>query len=116
MRILTAVCAAAIAIGGTMFAQSSPDLITVHFATPVMAGGTMLPAGECSIQVMRGSTDNIILAVRASGVAASVLVNRVNSSSVETNGHVNVILSRHNNVYQLDQIVLPDHSGFQVLD
>jgi hypothetical protein len=117
MRILTMFCAAAMAICGTVRAQSTPDLITVHFSTSVMVGGAMLPEGDCSIQVLRGSSDNIILAVRsASGTAASVLVNRLNESRVETNGHVSVILSRRNNVYQLEQIVLPDHTGFQILD
>ena len=110
MRIMTMLCAAAFAICATAGAQSTPDLISVHFSTPVMVGGALLPAGDCSIQVVRGSSDNIILAVRAaSGPVASVLVNRLNNTGVETNGHVNVVLSHRNNVYQLDQIQLPNY-------
>lgn len=118
MRMMTTmICAAAMSLCGTLLAQSSPDLITVHFATPVMVGDVMLPAGDCSIQVLHGASDNIILAVRsASGGVASVMVNRLTDSNIETNGHVNVVLNRRSKGYQLDQILLPNHNGYQVLD
>ncbi|MBZ5619421.1 MAG: hypothetical protein LAQ69_11965 [Acidobacteriia bacterium] len=117
MRFLTMICAAALAICGTGRAQSSVDMITVHFSTPVMVAGTTLPAGDCTIQVLRGSSDNIVLAVRPeSGKAVSVLVNRFSDSNTVTNGQASVILSRRDTGYHLDQILLPDHTGFQVLD
>ena len=119
MKTLTMICAAAIAVCGTGRAQNFVDRIAVHFSTPVMVGDTTLPAGDCSIQVIRGSSDNVVLEVRSeSGTRAGVLVqvNRLSESNVVTNGHTTVILSHRNNSYQLDQIVLPDRTGFQVLD
>jgi hypothetical protein len=119
MRVLTMICAAAIAVCGTGRAQSFVDRITVHFSTPVMVGETTLPAGDCSIQVMRGSSDNVVLEIRSEskqGDSVLVLVNRLTDSNVVTNGHATVVLSHRNNAYQVDQIVLPDHTGFQVLD
>jgi hypothetical protein len=119
MKTLTMICAAAIAMCGTGRAQSLVDMITVHFATPVVVGETTLPAGDSTIQVIRGSSDNVILEVRpVSGPASAVLVqvSRFRDSNVVTNGHVTVILGHRNNSYQLDQIVLPDQSGFQVLE
>jgi len=113
------ICAAAIAVCGTGRAQSFVDRVTVHFSTPVMVGDTTLPAGDCSIQVMRGSSDNVVLEVRSeSGTPAAVLVqvSRLIDSNEVTNGHVNVVLSHRNNNYQLDRVVFPDHTGFQVLD
>jgi hypothetical protein len=113
------ICAAAIAVCGTVRAQSLVDRITVHFSTPVVVGETTLPAGDCSIQVIRGSSDNVVLEVRpdsGSGAAVLVQVNRISDSNAATNGHVSVILSHRNNTYKLDQIVLPDRTGFQVLD
>jgi hypothetical protein len=119
MKVLTMICAAAIAVCGTGRAQSLVDRVTVHFSTPVMVGDTTLPAGDCSIQVIRGSSDNVVLEVRsASTTPAAVLVqvNRFTDSNEVINGHVNVILSHRNNIYQLDRIVFSDHTGFQVLD
>ena len=119
IKALTMICAAAIAVCGTVYAQSSVDRISVHFSTPVMIGESTLPAGDCSIQVIRGSSDNVILEVRpVSGPASAVLVqvSRFRDSNVVTNGHVTVILGHRNNSYQLDQIMLPDQSGFQVLE
>jgi hypothetical protein len=119
MRVLTMICAAAIAVCGTVYAQSSVDRISVHFSTPVMIGETTLPAGDCNIQVIRSVSDSVMLELRsASGNGDGVLVpvSRFNDSNVETNGHVSVILSHRNNSYQLEQIVLADHTGFQVQD
>jgi hypothetical protein len=118
MKVLTMICAAAIAVCGTSQAQTLVDRISVHFSTPVMVGDTTLPAGDCAIQVIRGSSDNVVLEVRSdsgSGESILVLVNRVTDSNVVTNGHTSVILSHRNNSYQLDQIILPDHSGFQIV-
>ena len=80
MKIMMTICAAAIAISGTLCAQpaTSVDRVNVRFATPVEIGGSTIAAGDCSIQVLRGSGDNIILAIRPeSGPTVSVLVNRV---------------------------------------
>jgi hypothetical protein len=118
MKIWTAICAAAIAICGTVYAQNAMDNINVRFATPVVVGETTIPAGDCNIQVMRGSSDNVVLVLRGqNGVNANVLVNRLNDMDVDFNDHVNVILNhRTDNRYQLVRILLPDHTGFQVIE
>jgi len=119
MKLFTMLCAAAIAVCGSAVAQTQVDRITVHFATPVTVGATTLPAGDCSIQVLRGSSDNLVLELRSAAPAQSpilVQVSRFNDSNVSTNGHTSVILNRRNNAYQLNQIVFADQTGFQFLD
>jgi len=119
MKLLTMICAAAIAVCGTVQAQSFVDRITVHFSTPVMVGETTLPAGDCSIQVLRGSSDNIVLEVRSeskAGPAVLVQVSRFSDSDAVTNGQVSVVLSHRNNSFQLNQILFSDRTGFQVLE
>lgn len=121
MKIMMTICAAALAICGTLGAQTatSVDRFAVRFSTPVVVGTTTVPAGECSIQVLRGSSDNLILAVRSeSGVTVSVLVNRLNdmdNNTQFTDGQPKIILSRHGNQYRFERILMPDHSGFEVL-
>jgi hypothetical protein len=119
MKIMMTICAAAIAICGTLGAQpaTSLDQMRVHFSTPVQVGGSTVAAGDCSIQVLRGSSDNIVLALRpASGPTISVLVNRMTDTDDATdNKSPQVILSRHSSEYRFERIVMPDHSGFEVL-
>ena len=119
MKIMMTICAAAIAICGTLGAQSatSLDQMRVHFSTPVEVAGSTVAAGDCSIQVLRGSSDNIVLALRPeSGRAISVLVNRLTDTDDATdNKSPQVILSRHGSDYRFERIVMPDHSGFEVL-
>src|SRR6266700_998234 len=70
--VILAICGSALAQSGFM------DQVNVHFSNPVVVNGTTIPAGDCNIQVLRGSSDNLVLAVRSqSGVAAQVLVNRM---------------------------------------
>ena len=115
MRFLTAICALAIAISGVAQAQSV-DMITVHFSTPVIASGATLPAGDCTIQVLRGSSDNVFLVIRSkSGVNANVLVNRISEPLADTDGRTSVVLTRSDSGYHLDRILLPDHTGFRVM-
>jgi hypothetical protein len=116
MRILTTLFAAALAMAGTMLAQSTTDRINAHFSTPVVAGGSTLPAGDYTIQVLRGSSDNIILVLRSeSGAAVSVSANRFTDSSAATSDRVNLVLVRHGGAYQLDSILFPDRTGFQLI-
>ena len=118
MKKLMMFCAAVIAVCATGHAQTV-DRITVHFSTPVMIHERILPAGDCSIQVLRGSSDNIVLELRSASQASDavlVLANRLTNLDAPSDGHATVVLSRHANGYQLDQVLLPDHTGFQVLD
>lgn len=115
MKIFAMTFAAALAISGLSNAQSGPGLYTVRFDTPVVAAGTRLPAGGCTIQVQHGS-NGLILAIRSeTGDAVSVLANRLNETGVETDGQVKVVLSRHRDTYHLSRILLPDRTGFRLV-
>src|ERR1017187_5560119 len=70
MKILTTLCCAAFALCSAIYAQPPADHIMVHFNTSVIVGDTKLPAGDCDIQVMRGSSDSIILVLRSPGAPA----------------------------------------------
>jgi hypothetical protein len=121
MKIMMTICAAALAICGTLGAQSATfvDHVTVRFSTPVVVGTTTVPAGECSIQVVRGSSDNLFLSFRSeSGARVSVLVSRLNELDNDTQftgDQPRIILSRHGDQYRFERILMPDHSGFEVL-
>src|ERR1039458_7937656 len=74
MKILTTLCCAAFALCSVIYAQPPADHIMVHFNTSVIVGDTKLPAGDCDIQVMRGSSDSIILVLRSPGALAIAAV------------------------------------------
>ena len=105
--------AAALAICGLSTAQSSmTSRYTVRFATAITVAGTTIPAGECTIQVNRGSSAGVVLAIRAeSGETVSARANRVNETATDTEGSP----LRHDGAYQLDRILLPDHTAYQLL-
>ena len=120
MKIMMTICAAAIAICGTLNAQPSTpvDEVKVHFSTPVEVGNTTIAAGDCSIQVLRGSSDYLVLAFHPeSGSAVSILANRVSAQSGDTafGKSAEVILSRHGDNYRFEGFLMPDHSGFAAL-
>ncbi len=113
MKLFTVLCAAVLTICGSALAFS-PDTITVHFATPVLAGEKMLPAGDVTITILRGS-NNVVLAARSeSGVTTTVLAYRINDFT-ETDADATVLLARHGNDLKLERIWFPDHTGFAVL-
>jgi hypothetical protein len=116
MKTLTTLCGAALLLCGAMFAQSYGDRMTVRFSTPVTVGETRFPAGECDIQVMRSSSDSIVLVMRSQdGPYASVLASHITDSHVDTDaGHASVVLDRHGDTYRLNRIILPDHTGYQL--
>lgn len=120
MKIMTTLCAAALAICGTLSIQaaSSVDRVNVHFDTPIQVGGTTIPAGDCSIQVLRGSS-NVRLAIHPdSGSPVMVVVNPVNDMDNDPNfndTHTRVILNHRGNEYRFEKILFPDHSGFELL-
>jgi hypothetical protein len=116
MKFLLTIGAAALALVGAANAQSVVDKFTVHFSMPIMVSGTTLPAGDSTIQVLRGSSDSVILAIRTeSGATACAVVNRLNETDTDTGGHARVILSHRGNDYRLESVLLPDHTGFKVL-
>ena len=120
MRIMMTICAAAIAICGTLSAQNATtvDQVKVHFSTPVEVGGATVAAGDCDIQVLRGATDTVFLKLSPhTGSTVSVIVNRLNTpfNYVEASDATEVILSRHGDNYRFERILMPDHSGFEVM-
>jgi hypothetical protein len=120
MKITMLICAAALAVCGTLSAQpaTAVDHVTVRFSTPVLVGTTTMPAGDCAIQVVRGSSGSLFLAFRSEGVSASVLVNRLNSMDSETSAtddHARLVLNRRGEEYRFARLVMPDQSGFEIL-
>jgi hypothetical protein len=115
MKALTIFCAVALSICWAAFA-STVDTVTVHFANPVTVGETTLPAGNVSIQILRGSA-NVVLAFRSeSGVTASAVANRINSfNEGPTDSSASVVLGREGDVFKVERLWLPDHTGFALL-
>jgi hypothetical protein len=115
MKILTTLCGAVLMFGSLLNAQTSGDRITVHFATPVMAGETRLPAGDCEIQVMHGASDNTVLLVRSKdGPSTSVLANHLSDFVTDTPGHASVVLGHHGDTYRLNRVLFADGTGYQL--
>jgi hypothetical protein len=113
MKIWMTMCAVGLSICGFVSAQNAVDTISVRFSSPVVVGEKTMPAGECTIHVLRGSSDSVMLSVRAeSGVTTAVLVNRLTNGSDD---NASVVLSRHGKNLRLDKVWLPDHTGFAVL-
>ena len=112
MKLFTIVFAAALTIGPAF--AFSPNTLTVHFATPVLAGETVLPAGAVTITAMRG-TNHVILSLRSdSGVAATLIANRITEFS-DRDPNAAVVLGRHGNDMKIERIWLGDHTGFAIL-
>jgi hypothetical protein len=115
MKISTALCCAALAIGSALYAQSAADHMTVHFNTPVIVGETKIPAGECDIQVMHGSSDTLLLVVRSqAGPSAMAVVSRLYEGAGDATGITSVVLARHGNDLHLERVLLGDRSGYQL--
>jgi hypothetical protein len=118
MKKMMMISLTAAAMCAGMFAQSA-DRITVHFSTPVEISGTTVSGGDCDIEVVRSSTDPLVLVFRPeSGSPFSTVANRLTAPEVEdamTDHHARVVLTRHENEYRLDRILLPDGSGYRIL-
>src|ERR1035437_720433 len=98
MKILTTFCCAALALCSATYAQSPADHITVHFNTPVIVGETTLPAGECDIQVIHGSSGNIIIVLRSQGGPSTAAVaSRLSEGNTDAEGSTSVVFNRRGN-------------------
>ena len=116
MKIVTTFCFAALALCSAIYAQAPADHLTVHFDTPVIVGETKLPAGNCDIQVLHGSSDNIILVLRsqAGPYTAAVASHLSEGLADDAATTPSVVLNRHGNDLQLYRVLLADHSGYQL--
>jgi hypothetical protein len=115
MKIYTTLCCAALAVCSAIYAQSPVDHMTVHFSTPVIVGETKLPAGDCDIQVLRGSSDSIILVLRSqAGPYTSVVASHLSEADTDGEGSTSVVLNRRGNDLHVYRILLPDHTGYQL--
>ena len=89
--------------------------MTVHFNSPVLVGETMIPAGNCDIQVMHGSSDSLILVVRPeNGHGVTALASHMAESDVDTTGAATVVLSRHGKDMQLSRVIFGNDTGYQL--
>jgi hypothetical protein len=115
MKLVTTFCCAALALCSAIYAQSPNDRITVHFDTPVIVGETKLPAGDCDIQVMHGSSDSIILVIRSqAGPNTAAMASRLFEGNSVAEGSTRVVLNRRGNDLHLYRILLTDHTGYQL--
>ena len=115
MKIFTTLCCAALALCSAIYAQSPADHITVHFNTPVIVGETTLPAGDCDIQVMPGTSDSIILVLRSqAGPGTLAVASRLSEGTTDAEGSASVVLNRRGNDLQLSRILFGDHTGYQL--
>lgn len=115
MKLFTTFCCAALALCSAIYAQSPTDHITVHFNTPVIAGETKLPAGDCDIQVMRGSSDSIILVLRSqAGPYTAAVATRVSEGNTDAEESTSVVLNRRGNDFHVYRILFSDHTGYQL--
>jgi len=112
------ICAAALAVCGAAGALTFNERMKVHFDQPVMAGETLLPAGDCTIQMLdpANSDDSVLLIRSESGVQTTVLTNRLSASDGGSDNRARVTLSREGNTYRLDRVWLSDTEGFQLLE
>jgi hypothetical protein len=114
-KIAMLICAAALTVCGSLNAQVPIDTVNVRFASPVIVGSKTLPAGECSIHIVRGS-NSVVLSMRAEdGETSSILVNRLYEDSAETGNNADIVLERRSDGLHFERILLPDHTGFAVL-
>ena len=104
MKTLTTFCFAALALCSAAFAQSNPDRLTVHFNTPVMVGETKLPAGDCDIQLMHGSSEAPILVIRSKGgPSIAAVATRMNEGDTDAATKPSLVLNHRGNDLQLSQ-------------
>jgi hypothetical protein len=115
MKIFTTLCCAALALGSALYAQAPADHITVHFSTPVMVGETRLPAGDCDIQVLRGSSDSVILALRSqAGPYTAALASRLAEGDTQAASGTGVLLNRRGNDLHVYRIMVDGRTGYQL--
>src|SRR5260370_37854460 len=116
MKLFTTFCCAALALCSAIYAQSPADHMRVHFNTPVLVGEKEIPAGDCDIQVMHGSSDSIILTLRSqAGPSALAVVSRLSEDTPDARESTGVVLNRRGNDLHLYRVLLDNHTGYQLI-
>ena len=117
MKLFTTFCCAALALCSAIYAQSTADRVTVHFNTPVIVGETKLPAGNCDIQIMRGSSDSTLSSsARKAAATALAVVSRMSDANTDAAWSTSVVLNRRGDDLHLYRVLLDDHTGYQLLN
>src|ERR1039458_1495138 len=115
MKILTTLCCAAFALCSAIYAQTPAHHTMVHFNTSVIGGDTKPPAGDCDIQVMRGSSHSIILGLRSPGAPAIAAVARhLSEGDTDAEANTGVVLSRRCADLHLSRILFAYRTVFQL--
>jgi hypothetical protein len=114
MKIFTTLCCATLALCGAIYAQTPNDHLTVHFNTPVTVGETKLPAGDCDIQVTRGTSDTTILVLRSqAGPSVLATANHLSDDSTDS-ANTSVVLNRRGNDFHLYRILFAGGAAYQL--
>jgi hypothetical protein len=117
MKTLAAFCLAALALSSAAFAQLNPDRMTVHLSTPFMVGETKLPAGDCDIQLMHGSSESPILVIRSKGGPSVLAVaTRMAEGDTDAAAQPSLILNHRGKDLQLSQVLFGDSIAYQLTD
>jgi hypothetical protein len=114
MKIFTTFFCAALALSSAVYAQTPADHLTVHFSTPVLVGETRFPAGDCDIQVTRGSSDAFLVIREKNGPSVVALASHLSENDSEAEGAPSAVFTRHGDDLQLSRILFGDHTGFQL--
>jgi hypothetical protein len=109
MKLFTTFCCAVLALCSAIYAQSPIDHMTVHFNTPVLVGEKVIPAGDCDIQVMHGSSDSILILRSQAGSSALAVVSRLSEDTTDAKESTSVVLNRRGNDLQLYRVSLDTH-------
>ncbi len=115
MKLFTTFCCAALALCSAIYAQSPVDHMTVHFNSPVLVGEKEIPAGNCDIQVMHSSSDNILILRSQAGPSALAVVSRLSESTTNAKESTGVVLNRRGNDLYLYRVLLDNHTSYQVI-
>ncbi|MCU1236466.1 MAG: hypothetical protein JWP63_4433 [Candidatus Solibacter sp.] len=115
MNTFKTLCCAAIAMCSSMYAQSTPDHITVQLKNPMMVGATRMPAGRYDIQAMRGSSDATILVLRMEGgPSVAAVASRVSATDSDAGGDATLVLNHRGKDLQLSRVMFGDGIGYQL--
>lgn len=113
-KIAMLICAAALTVCGSLNAQVPVDTVNVRFASPVIVGAKTLPAGDCTIHIVRSSNSVMLSLSAEGGETSNILVNRLYLDNSVAGNKADIILERRGDGLHFERILLPDHTAFTV--